>query len=262
MHTRNAACMWKVKLPFAGYSVVSFFEKRIVWDDPTSFARELRRGRRDKLAATRRRSAKAGPQAPSLPVVIGAGSHPFPFRTRKLSLLPPMVLCGKLHGRVGRCRHYLALRQGSGPIAKAVGPFFLRQCHAMKPVYRAAAVAAFLILTTRAPAFAQDAPAPPLQRWFELQTFTVYSRYRFVETSADVTTANQLQYKESLQGRINLDRAKRYTIQAGYFSGGSFISTWNNWGAGTGDFNGKDNYLKQLFASARPVDALELQYGG
>ena len=31
----------------------------------------------------------------SFPVVIGAGSHPFPFRTRKLSLLPPMVLCGK-----------------------------------------------------------------------------------------------------------------------------------------------------------------------
>jgi len=25
-------------------------------------------------------------------VVIGAGSHPFPFRTRKLSLPPPMVL--------------------------------------------------------------------------------------------------------------------------------------------------------------------------
>jgi hypothetical protein len=46
------------------------------------------------------------PQAPSLPVVIGSGSHPFPFRTRKLSLIPPMVLHGKLCGRVGRCRHY------------------------------------------------------------------------------------------------------------------------------------------------------------
>src|SRR4051812_31089737 len=41
------------------------------------------------------------------PVVIGSGSHPFPFRTRKLSLIPPMVLYGKLYGRVGRCRHYL-----------------------------------------------------------------------------------------------------------------------------------------------------------
>src|SRR5476651_2568789 len=50
--------------------------------------------------------APTGPQAASLPVVIGSGSHPFPFRTRKLSLLPPMVLHGKLCGRVGRCRHY------------------------------------------------------------------------------------------------------------------------------------------------------------
>src|SRR6185295_7770096 len=41
-----------------------------------------------------------------MPVVIGVGSHPFPFRTRKLSLLPPMVLCGQLHGRVGHCRDY------------------------------------------------------------------------------------------------------------------------------------------------------------
>ena len=40
-------------------------------------------------------------------MVIGSGSHPFPFRTRKLSLIPPMVLHGKLCGRVGRCRHYL-----------------------------------------------------------------------------------------------------------------------------------------------------------
>src|SRR4051812_8041300 len=47
------------------------------------------------------------PRQTSLPVVIGSGSHPFPFRTRKLSLIPPMVLRGKLRGRVGRCRHYL-----------------------------------------------------------------------------------------------------------------------------------------------------------
>ena len=40
----------------------------------------------------------------SFPVVIGAGSHPFPFRTRKLSLPPPMVLRAKVRGRVGRCR--------------------------------------------------------------------------------------------------------------------------------------------------------------
>src|SRR5688572_20325776 len=57
------------------------------------------------------RTSPAGGVRPSLPVVIGAGSHPFPFRTRKLSLLPPMVLHGKLCGRVGRCRHYLNARE-------------------------------------------------------------------------------------------------------------------------------------------------------
>jgi hypothetical protein len=62
------------------------------------------------------------PQAASLPVVIGVGSHPFPFRTRKLSLLPPMVLHGKLCGRVGRCRHYLE----SPNVTRRSGFFFLR----------------------------------------------------------------------------------------------------------------------------------------
>src|SRR6266545_4733727 len=58
------------------------------------------------LARRGAKGAEAGPQAPNVPVVIGSGSHPFPFRTRKLSLIPPMVLHGKLCGRVGRCRHY------------------------------------------------------------------------------------------------------------------------------------------------------------
>jgi hypothetical protein len=66
------------------------------------------------------RGAQEEPQTPSFPVAIGAGSHPFPFRTRKLSLLPPMVLPAQVGGRVGRCR---------GLITKArferVGPFSL-----------------------------------------------------------------------------------------------------------------------------------------
>ena len=83
------------ELPFAGYSVVSlprrsaeraggFFEKffeKIVWDDRQCDEAWL-------ITALH----IAGPQATSFPVVIGAGFHPFPFRTRKLSLPPPMVL--------------------------------------------------------------------------------------------------------------------------------------------------------------------------
>ena len=81
---------------------------KIVWDDRRSVLR----------AACELRSTSADPRQTSLPVVIGSGFHPFPFRTRKLSLIPPMVLYGKLYGRVGRCRHYL-LR----PETLCLGPF-------------------------------------------------------------------------------------------------------------------------------------------
>src|SRR5207253_6823458 len=75
--------------------------------DPPSRLTALRWASRIALVRrSSRRERGRDPRQTSLPVVIGAGSHPFPFRTRKLSLLPPMVLCGKLHGRVGRCRHY------------------------------------------------------------------------------------------------------------------------------------------------------------
>src|SRR6185437_168817 len=39
-------------------------------------------------------------------VIIPRGSHPFPSRTRKLSPAGPIVLHGKLCGRVGHRRHY------------------------------------------------------------------------------------------------------------------------------------------------------------
>src|SRR4029079_11374219 len=68
-----------------------------------------------------RQRAEGEPQANifNFPVVIGERSHPFPFRTRKLSSLPPMVLRGKLRGRVGHCRDYF---EGPSPIA--TGLFF------------------------------------------------------------------------------------------------------------------------------------------
>src|SRR5436309_10485590 len=43
-------------------------------------------------------------ELPRFPVAIAAESHPFPFRTRKLSPPAPMVLGGRPPGRVGRRR--------------------------------------------------------------------------------------------------------------------------------------------------------------
>ena len=41
-------------------------------------------------------------------MAIAKRLHPFPSRTRKLSSLAPMVLLGKLSGRVGRRRLFLS----------------------------------------------------------------------------------------------------------------------------------------------------------
>ena len=71
--------------------------RQIVWDD-------RRRDETRLIAAPH----AAGPRTTSFPVVIGAGSHPFPFRTRKLSLPPPMVLHAQVCGRVGHCREYFS----------------------------------------------------------------------------------------------------------------------------------------------------------
>ena len=149
MHAETLRDSGRLKLPFAGYSVVIEMLNEISGcaglenlnsADPYNldsnsqklFERlsgtiRLRasgaaaRQADEWLAAPKLATASEGgnPRQTSLPVVIGSGSHPFPFRTRKLSLIPPMVLHGKLCGRVGRCRHYLERPDRR----KTVGPF-------------------------------------------------------------------------------------------------------------------------------------------
>ena len=54
----------------------------------------------------------------SFPVVVSRGPHPFPSRTRKLSLLEPMVLRGQLCGRVGSRRDYIEISSLKFEISK------------------------------------------------------------------------------------------------------------------------------------------------
>lgn len=112
-------------------------------------------------------------------------------------------------------------------------------------------------------------PEPPLRRWFEFQTFTLYTRYRFIESNAkslgstaNSITSNDLQYRETIRARVNFDAKRRYTLTLGTASGNSFISSWDNTGLGINDADYHNHYLKQLFAAAIPVPGLELQYGG
>jgi hypothetical protein len=92
---------------------------KIVWD--------YRRTAAPTSGALRRRTP-----GNRFPVVIGEGSHPFPFRTRKLSPLPPMVLHAKVCGRVGHCRDYFcpARRVSVGLFCCEQPPVRVRPAHA------------------------------------------------------------------------------------------------------------------------------------
>jgi hypothetical protein len=114
------------------------------------------------------------------------------------------------------------------------------------------------LLSCASAAFAQDAAPQPR---FELETLTLYTRYRLLENNAEVVTANQLQIKDSLRARFNIDESGRFSIHAGAFTGSSFTSSWDTTGVGTGDWS-PDAYLKQLYLSAVPVRGVEAQVGG
>ncbi len=118
------------------------------------------------------------------------------------------------------------------------------------------------------PAAAADSSSPPAQggdtpdrRWVEIDTFTLYSRYHFVENNAERVTSNNSQYKSSFHAHVNLDPKNRFAVHAGTFTGASFISTWNSLGVGPGDFDPHHHYLKQLYFSAAPHRGWEAQYG-
>src|SRR5438093_1087337 len=106
--------------------------------------------------------------------------------------------------------------------------------------------------------FAQDPPPAP---HLELETLTLFSRYRFVENNADLVTASQMQVKDSLRARLNLDDDRRFAIHLGAFTGSSFTSSWDTTGVGTGAW-APDAYVKQLYLSAMIARGVEVQAGG
>lgn len=85
-------------------------------------------------------------------------------------------------------------------------------------------------------------------------------RYRYIESSAGITTTNQLQHKQTLRGALKLDAAGRYTVQSSLGTGSSFTGSWDLTGVGTGkptwDFG-----VRRLFLQAVPTNGLELAAG-
>jgi hypothetical protein len=114
---------------------------------------------------------------------------------------------------------------------------------------------------TAQPAVEKALPPRTFDRWVDLQTASFMGRYRYVATSADVVSANQLQDSVALKARLKLDPKGRFSVNAGVATGAGFTGGWNNTGVGTGDA-ANPWFLKQLFVAAVPAKGVELSYGG
>src|SRR6185436_13745023 len=112
----------------------------------------------------------------------------------------------------------------------------------------------------RMQALQSTTPATRAHRWFDLQAAQAETRYRFIETSAGVTAANQWQHRQSVKAGFKFDEKGNYTIQSFMGTGNSFTGTWDPTGVGTGDPTW-DFRVRRLYAQAIPVKGLELAAG-
>lgn len=108
---------------------------------------------------------------------------------------------------------------------------------------------------------ASEPPTAPLHRWIDLQAVDLALRYRYVQTSADVVTTNQLQHKQGVRVGFKLDPDGRYSVQTFLGTGNSFPSSWDNTGAGTGEPNWPFA-MRQFYFSAKPGAGLTGEAGG
>jgi hypothetical protein len=113
----------------------------------------------------------------------------------------------------------------------------------------------------KAPAAPSGSPDGITSRWLDLQAVGVGGRFRYIDTSAGAVSQRQGQYTNSDRARLKFDADAKYTINATLATGNTFTGGWNNSGIGTGAGTGAF-FLKQLYASLKPIKGIELQYGG
>jgi len=108
---------------------------------------------------------------------------------------------------------------------------------------------------------ASSAAAPAIRRWLDVQAVQAGLRYRWNKNSAEVVTADGVQWHGLTRGRLLIDAAGKYSVNMLASAGLSYVASWNDTGIGTGDFVGKFR-MRHLFLAATPVTGLELQIGG
>ena len=111
---------------------------------------------------------------------------------------------------------------------------------------------------------ASASPVPrneKIRRWFEMDTFTISTRYRHITNNVDLGSADVLQYQVQARGRFKFDEKGKYSVTAGVYTGNRIDSGWGSTGWGTGGPQ-TNLYVKQLYFTAKPVKPLEIQIGG
>lgn len=95
--------------------------------------------------------------------------------------------------------------------------------------------------------------------WLDLQSVTFGLRYRMVENNSGLRAQNWSDHHQGLKLVLKLDPAAKYSLSAVAFNGDAFAASWNL--RGLGDSTNRV-FVKQLYLTAKPIDGLELQYGG
>jgi hypothetical protein len=95
----------------------------------------------------------------------------------------------------------------------------------------------------------------------EVQSLTFGLRYRMLENQLGSRSQNWSDHHQGLKLRLRLDRSARYSLTAVAFNGDSFQASWNLRGLRDGQSSNRV-FLKQLYVTARPLERVELQYGG
>lgn len=117
-------------------------------------------------------------------------------------------------------------------------------------------------------AAAQDVPPPAAQpgaildvsRWVDTQTFTVNTRYHFVDAGTTGPDTNHAQAQEILRLRLKADRGGHVAVGLGASSGPSFTGSWNDTGLGTGTHRFHVS-LRLLSLDLAPAHGVAVQVG-
>jgi hypothetical protein len=104
-------------------------------------------------------------------------------------------------------------------------------------------------------------PLREIHRWFDLESLSISTRYRYIDAANGSTVGNQQQWQMVARGRFKFDRKGKYSVLAHIQSGNNFTGGWDNTGVGTGDAQ-TNLFLKQLYFDAKPSSTIDVQFGG